>query len=1413
MREIDREYSIKKKLVNKTTLLTTLLVAATLILSSAVTATTMNVNDGDETGQNQPLILGDADDSAVEPPEPELAMELDDERPYAGSYRSIILWDNGMSYVGMASAQDDQAYPFLSELADDFHFDEDTEVVDVHWVGGYWNGVTAPFDWRIRFYEDAGNVPGALFAGPFEFTWDEISKISLGSEYWECSVFLPEVVTFTGCEKYWVSIQGVGIFPPQSGWAYHIGGPLMEGFFKSAFFGYPDWTSSYTVWGDHYGFCFQLTGAVQHDVGPTKIKYPESGLPECGCLPVEVAVKNFGLNDETGVWVNVEIRHYQWFESFEDQPYWDLFGDYCCNFGLVGLETSYPFYVTPRSGMQMLELQQSGCPYGWAYAMTMFPTDFSCKCNPRFSFYMWHDEYGSDDYLNVWMDAGSGWVQIAGPIYRNDCEPGCPPGWKEHIVDLSAYAHDPDPVWFLFEGHCDMPESGYNLHIDDVACYDLEYAECQQIDIESQEEKQVEFPCWTPCKWQVIKNEYWDYEVIVETKLDETCEDPKDQVPENNKMVKMITIYFPCFHDVGGYAIYKPACNEVYKAQEFEMQGSIKNFGQFEECCFPVWMQVHPLDVDNPTLLFFEDFDGPEDYPFWPPTSNCGQWDDSLDPTNNWRYDYSGVCPYVYPYQHELQFYWIPYGFIADSLVFTCAIDTSGYGAVIIEFEHYLSHFSGPYTLSVETSSDGVNWDVVESWENPTGFPCTEVHIQTGLNVGGPFYVGFRFSGGDPWNLNYWNINDVAVYGLEMLPAVYEEEYCVEEIDICEEIIIDFPPWTPEPPYPCFCGTVKYMICIKTKMCTWDQTPENDMYCCLIEVEFLHDVGLKKFTKPAEFPAVAPGDLLWSFDAEGATGDFQCLGVEMDNNDNVWVTGGNSGGEPNQLYKLAVDGTLLNTYAQASNPGWGWRDLAFDGTYLHASDSTSIQEIDPATGAATGNTIPGPISPCRALAYDPAADTFWTASFGSDYFEIDRSGGIVNQYPNPWSAAYGMAFGDLCDGYLWVHDQGGSGTDIHQVDPETGLHTGLTYNYLQGIAGGLALHDMGGVGQLVGLTQGTPDEVFALELCQTSFVPEPDVYIACGEADICVIAENLGTSVEDCTICYELYWFNEEDLILELVGDGCVEDILIDPCGTQQEECIGSYDFTPCGIYFLIAWIESEHPECEGKDGNNVIEVIIGVDCCPPESCHVLDPVDPDGENNWYSDPVEVTLYGWEPCTCCTVHSGIDYIVYIVNGVEDQIDGAEGTFTISEDGVHHVVYYAVDMVGHVEEEVHSFEVAIDSTPPTVEIIFKSFLDEADQWNVELTALAADETSGMNRVEWKINTELKETDEGAGPYVYTVLWDEELKTKTFYAHAFDDAGNTAYASLAGGDIPIIRGKTQSMTQSREVTIKGHTIKLV
>ena len=231
-------------------------------------------------------------------------------------------------------------------------------------------------------------------------------------------------------------------------------------------------------------------------------------------------------------------------------------------------------------------------------------------------------------------------------------------------------------------------------------------------------------------------------------------------------------------------------------------------------------------------------------------------------------------------------------------------------------------------------------------------------------------------------------------------------------------------------------------------------------------------------------------DIHFIYDVEGPSGDFQCLGVEF-NGTHFFITGGNSGNQPNKVYIFDRDGNYVRSFNQTTDTYWGWRDLAWDGTYLYGSEDNYVDQFYP-NGTYVGR-FPGPgISPCRALAYDPATDHFWTADGDSPIYEFDRNGTVIHEYSNDFPI-YGMAWDDVSpDGpWLWIFAQKGypAAATIYQFDPINGKYTGVSfkgwYNASQyGVAGGLCFTTEWDKNYsiLVGLTQNFPDCIVGYEI-------------------------------------------------------------------------------------------------------------------------------------------------------------------------------------------------------------------------------------------------------------------------------------------------------------------------------------------
>jgi uncharacterized repeat protein (TIGR01451 family) len=156
-----------------------------------------------------------------------------------------IIWDNGGTTASsnLYSSQNDTCYPFVSQVADDFHFEEVTPIHDVHWFGGFWGGDPFdPCDFWIFFYKDDGTGSQPTGAGMNDpaptavaaYFFPGVTGMPLDPNgFYSYKVILDPPFIAEPCEKYWIAIQAAFCFPPQWGWA-NTGGiqlaPAVQGF-------------------------------------------------------------------------------------------------------------------------------------------------------------------------------------------------------------------------------------------------------------------------------------------------------------------------------------------------------------------------------------------------------------------------------------------------------------------------------------------------------------------------------------------------------------------------------------------------------------------------------------------------------------------------------------------------------------------------------------------------------------------------------------------------------------------------------------------------------------------------------------------------------------------------------------------------------------------------------------------------------------------------------------------------------------------------------------------------------------------------------------------------------------------------------------------------------------------------------
>jgi len=136
------------------------------------------------------------------------------------------------------------------------------------------------------------------------------------------------------------------------------------------------------------------------------------------------------------------------------------------------------------------------------------------------------------------------------------------------------------------------------------------------------------------------------------------------------------------------------------------------------------------------------------------------------------------------------------------------------------------------------------------------------------------------------------------------------------------------------------------------------------------------------------------------------------LGVTVVNDTIVISSSDGKGNNYFDTYNFS--GKHLNSTKQPGTTKWGYRDLAFDGQYILASEDTNIQKVSPHTFAVVSSISNKGNSIHRGLAYDPGEKAIYSTNLsGSHLLKINaatgktiKDYGQLPSYRNP----YGLAF-------------------------------------------------------------------------------------------------------------------------------------------------------------------------------------------------------------------------------------------------------------------------------------------------------------------------------------------------------------------------------------------------------------------
>lgn len=247
-------------------------------------------------------------------------------------------------------------------------------------------------------------------------------------------------------------------------------------------------------------------------------------------------------------------------------------------------------------------------------------------------------------------------------------------------------------------------------------------------------------------------------------------------------------------------------------------------------------------------------------------------------------------------------------------------------------------------------------------------------------------------------------------------------------------------------------------------------------------------------------------DVQYQFDigsaASTSIGNDGLAGVALINNEFIvsqWNT--------DSLWVLNFDGTRKSGFVVAGVTGT--RSITYDGTHIYLGGaSTAIYKVNPVDFSlvSTINITTTSNAEARMCTYDETLDGgnggFWIGDFGSDIASVSMTGAELSVIP---SATHGLAtYGGAFDNYspdgpwLWVFSQTGTNTcEIVQVNPSTGVPTGVSFDYLpsaiatttSSLAGGLFISNesVSGTNSFIGIGQSTPsNELFSAELTASS---------------------------------------------------------------------------------------------------------------------------------------------------------------------------------------------------------------------------------------------------------------------------------------------------------------------------------------
>ncbi len=105
-----------------------------------------------------------------------------------------------------------------------------------------------------------------------------------------------------------------------------------------------------------------------------------------------------------------------------------------------------------------------------------------------------------------------------------------------------------------------------------------------------------------------------------------------------------------------------------------------------------------------------------------------------------------------------------------------------------------------------------------------------------------------------------------------------------------------------------------------------------------------------------------------------------------------------------------LNGNYISSTRQNTTSKYGYRDLAFDGSYILASDDNEIDKIDPNTFSVIMSITNTDNSVHRGLAFDPNENVIYSSNYKKNILKIDpATGATIKILPKPAENIYGLA--------------------------------------------------------------------------------------------------------------------------------------------------------------------------------------------------------------------------------------------------------------------------------------------------------------------------------------------------------------------------------------------------------------------